>query len=161
MIYWLFGWCSACGQSFTILNSVYKRVPGRLSPLRLRRTNWSLISNFKIQYRPEIPIHEPEGSSSTCQYNPSSSAVLLSWAVKPGWPVVGGRRCVDRGEGLRVFAQSKAPFSSHEAFMNRHLPPLLSIPLTDSLPLSSSSFFFFILQTLCPSFPRPLHLSHS
>lgn len=34
-----------------------------------------------------------------------------------------------------VFTQSKAPFSSHEAFMNRHLPPLLSIPLTAALPL--------------------------
>lgn len=34
---------------------------------------------------------------------------------------------------LWAFSQSKAPFSSHEAFMNRHLPPLLSIPLTAAL----------------------------
>lgn len=63
--------------------------------------------------------------------------------------------------GPWVFTQSKAPFSSHKAFMNRHLPPLLFIPLTaaPSLPLFFS--FFFVLQTLCLSFPHPLRLSHS
>lgn len=114
------------------------------------------LKKEKRQQRPKIPIHEVEHSSA-----PLQPCCLEQWSQ--GRPVVGGGRCVDRGGKPWVSTQSKAPFNSHEAFMNRHLPPLLSIPLTAALPLPSSSlsFFFFILHTLCPSFWRPLCLSFS
>lgn len=101
------------------------------------------LKKEKRQQRPKIPIHEVEHSSA-----PLQPCCLEQWSQ--GRPVVGGGRCVDRGGKQWVSTQSKAPFNSHEAFMNRHLPPLLSIPLTAALPLPSSSlsFFFYLAHTL-------------
>ena len=77
--------------------------------------------------------------------------------LKPGVDVLLEGEDVLTEEGAKGMSQSKGPpFSRHEAFMNRHLPPLLSIPLT-----TTSSLVLLVSQTLPPSFPHPLLLSPS
>lgn len=98
-------------------------------------------------------------TSASCAQAGLQPWCLLLWSW--GWPLL-----TEVG-GPWVFVQSKAPFSSYKAFMNTHLPPLLTIPLTAALLLPSPSFppflfFFFVLQTPCPYvLPAYLTFTHT
>lgn len=132
----------------------------RLSPLRrlahrtttIRHEQHGLIITKKAIWTWQTNTECTSSARQFSSTNPPPSAPLQPCCHEPrsrGRPVVVGGGCVDRGGEPWVFTQSNAPFSSHEAFMNRHLPPLLSIPLTAALPLLPLSWKHRLSHVLC------------